>query len=77
MSIWALANAPMYLGGNLTKLDSVGKLLASNDEIITIQQSGKPAKQVLGGEQPIWVSSLGDNAYYLGLFNLHAAPAVV
>jgi alpha-galactosidase len=77
ISIWALANAPLYLGGDLTKMDGVAKQLAGNDEIIAIQQSGKPAKQLLGGEQPVWVSSLGGNTYYVGLFNLNATPAVV
>lgn len=77
VSIWAMANAPMYLGGDLTKIDAVAKQLAGNDEIIAIQQSGRPAKQVLGGEQPVWVSSLGNNNYYVGLFNLNATPAVV
>jgi alpha-galactosidase len=77
VSIWAMANAPMYLGGDLTKIDSVGKQLVSNDEIIAIQQSAKPAKQVLGGEQPVWASNLGDNSYYVGLFNLNATPAIV
>jgi alpha-galactosidase len=77
VSIWAMANAPMYLGGDLTKIDSVGKRLVSNDEVIAIQQSGKPAKQVLGGEQPVWASNLGNNSYYVGLFNLNATPAVI
>ena len=77
ISIWAMANAPMYLGGDLTKIDSPTKQLLSNDEVIAIQQSGKPAKQVLGGEQPVWVSNLGDNTYYVGLFNLNATPAVI
>ena len=77
VSLWAMANAPMYLGGDLTKIDAVGKKLVSNDEVIAIQQSGKPAKQVLGGDQPVWVSSLGNNMYYIGLFNLNATTSVV
>lgn len=77
VSIWALANAPMYLGGDLTKIDSVGKRLTTNDEVIAIQQSSKPARQVLGGEQPVWVSNLGNGTYYVGLFNLNATPATV
>jgi len=77
ISLWAMANAPMYLGGDLTKLDSFGKQLVSNDEMIAVDQSGKPAKQVLGGEQPVWVSSQGSNTYYVALFNLNATPAIV
>ena len=69
-SLWAVANAPMYLGGDLTKLDSFAKGLLSNDEVVAINQSGHPAKQVLGGNQPVWVTSLGNNTYYVAIFNL-------
>ncbi len=77
VSLWAMANAPMYLGGDLTRIDSFGKELVSNDEVIAVNQSGKPAKQVLGGEQPVWVSSLGSRTYYVALFNLNATPSIV
>jgi alpha-galactosidase len=77
ISLWAMANSPMYLGGDLTKIDSFGKELVSNDEVIAVNQSGKPAKQVLGGEQPVWVSNLGNHTYYVALFNLNATPAVM
>lgn len=77
VSLWAMANAPMYLGGDLTQLDSFAKQTLSNDEVIAINQSGKPAKQVLGGNQPVWVTSLGNHTYYVALFNLNATPAVV
>jgi len=77
VSLWAMANAPMYLGGDLTKIDAFGKSLVSNDEVIAVNQSGKPAKQVLGGDLPVWVSSLGHNTYYVAVFNLNATPSVV
>jgi hypothetical protein len=67
----------MYLGGDLTKIDSFGKQLVSNDEIIAVNQSGKPARQVLGGDLPVWVSDLGNHTYYVGVFNLNATPSVV
>ena len=76
LSLWAMANAPMYLGGDLTNLDSFGKNLLSNDEVIAINQSGHPAKQVLGGNQPVWVSSLGNNTYYVAIFNLDDVSTV-
>jgi hypothetical protein len=72
-----MAYAPIYLGVNLSKLDSFARQLLSNDEVIAVDQSGRPAKQVLGGEQPVWVSSLGHNTYYVALFNLNATPAIV
>jgi len=77
VTLWAMANAPMYLGGDLTKIDSFGKSLVSNAEVIAVNQSGKPAKQVLGGYQQVWVSDLGNHNYYVALVNLNATPATV
>jgi alpha-galactosidase len=74
VTLWALANAPMYLGGDLTKLDTFGKQLVSNDDVLAIDQSGKPAKQVLGGDIPVWVTNLGNNNYIVALFNTAGTP---
>jgi alpha-galactosidase len=76
VSLWSLANAPMVLGGDLTKLTSFAKEILSNDEVVAVNQSGHPAKQVLGGYLPVWVSKLNNNTYYVGVFNLNATPAV-
>jgi alpha-galactosidase len=76
-TLWAIANAPMYLGGDLTALDNVGKQLLSNDEVIAVDQSGHPGQQAVGGDTPVWASALGDGAYYLALFNLNAFPSRV
>src|ERR1035437_3176840 len=48
-TLWAMANAPMYLGGDLTTLDDFGKQILTNDEVIAVNQSGHPAKQAVGG----------------------------
>jgi len=77
MTLWAIANAPIYLGGDLTKLDAFGKELATADEVLAVNQSGKPGRQVLGGDLPVWVSDLGDGNYYVALFNMNAIPAAV
>jgi hypothetical protein len=72
LSLWALANAPIYLGGDLTKIDSFGKQLAGNDEVLAVDQSGKPAKQVLDGDIEVWVSRQGDGSAFVGIFNMNA-----
>jgi alpha-galactosidase len=77
MTLWALGNAPLSLGGDLTKLTSFGKKLLTNDEVIGVDQSGHPAKQVNGGFTPVWVSNLGNGTYYVGVFNLNAFPSRV
>jgi alpha-galactosidase len=72
LSLWALVNAPIYLGGDLTKIDSFGQQLATNDEVLAVDQTGKPAKQVLDGDVEVWVSQLGDGSAYVGIFNMNA-----
>lgn len=74
ISLWAMANAPMFLGGDLTALDSTGLQLLTNDEVIAVDQSGHPAKEVAGGFNPVWVSNLDNGNYYVALFNLNDFP---
>jgi alpha-galactosidase len=77
MTLWAMANAPISVGGDLTKLTSYGKSLLFNDEVLAVDQSGHPATQVTGGFTPVWVSNLGNGSYYVALFNLNAFPTSV
>jgi alpha-galactosidase len=77
MTLWSIGNAPLTIGGDLTKLNTFGKTLLTNDEVLAVDQSGHPAKQVNGGFTPVWVSNLGDGSYYVALFNLNAFPTTV
>jgi alpha-galactosidase len=77
ITLWAMADAPIYLGGDLTKLDATGIDLLSNDEVMAVDQSGRPAIQAAGGMTPVWVSDLGDGSFYVALFNLNAFPSPV
>jgi hypothetical protein len=72
LSLWALVNAPIYLGGDLTKIDAFGKKLVTNDEVLAVSQTRKPAKQVLDGDLEVWVSDLGNGEYNVGIFNMNA-----
>lgn len=72
LSLWALVNAPLVVGGDLTAVDSFGKQVLSNDEVLALDLTGKPAKQVLDGDLEVWVSDLGDGTYYVGIFNMNA-----
>lgn len=76
-TLWAMANAPIYLGGDLTNLDNFAKKLLSNDEVIAVDQSGHPARQILGGDTPVWASALDDRTYYVAFFNLNAFSSPV
>ncbi|MFL5236110.1 MAG: alpha-galactosidase D [Rhizomicrobium sp.] len=77
MTLWALANAPLTLGGDLTQLTSFGKQALTNDEVLAVDRSGHPATQITAGFTPVWASSLGNGAYYIALFNLNALPSGV
>ncbi len=72
LSFWALVNAPLIVGGDLTAVDSFGQQLLSNDEALAVDLTGKPAKQVLDGDLEVWVSDLGEGSYYVGIFNMNA-----
>src|SRR5258708_38043635 len=71
ITIWAMANSPMYLGGDLGELDNIAKSAFTNDELIVVDQSGLPAVQVTGGPQPVWMSKQGDGSMYVAVYNLY------
>ena len=72
LSLWSLVNAPLTLGGDLTAIDSFGKQLLTNDEVLAVDRSTKPAVQVLDGGLEVWVSNLGNGNYYVGIFNMNS-----
>ena len=76
-TFWAMANAPLYLGGDLTTLDDAGKRMLSNDEVLAIDRSGHPAIQVRGDDTPVWVMKSDDGTVYVALFNMDAIPVPV
>ena len=77
ITIWAMANSPMYLGGDLTKLDNFAKSAFTNDELIVVDQSGLPAVQVTGGPQPVWMSKQTDGSIYVAVYNLNGLSSKV
>ena len=42
MTFWAIESSPLYLGDDLSTLDSYGLSLITNDEVIAINQAGRP-----------------------------------
>jgi alpha-galactosidase len=77
ITIWAMANSPVYLGGDLTKLDNFAKSAFTNDELIVVDQSGVPAVQVTGGPQPVWMSKQADGSIYVAVYNLNGLSSKV
>jgi alpha-galactosidase len=72
VSMFSLLAAPMLIGCPIEQLDDFTLNLLTNDEVIEINQDplGKPARLISdeNGLQ-IWVKSLEDGSYAVGLFN--------
>jgi alpha-galactosidase len=77
MTLWAMANAPLSIGGDLTRLTVFGKQALTNDEVLAVDRSGHPATQINAGFTQVWASNLGHGASYVALFNLNALPSSV
>ena len=78
MTLWAIEAAPLYAGDDLTKLDSYGLSLLTNDEVIAVDQAGLAAKPVSQStQQQTWYARNKDGSYTVALFNLGDSTATV
>jgi alpha-galactosidase len=78
MTLWAASAAPLYTGDDLTSLDSFGKSLLTNDEVIAIDQAGHPAHPISqSSNQQVWFANNNDGSYTVALFNLGGSSASV
>lgn len=78
MSLWAMSSAQLYTGNDLTNLDAFGLSLLTNDEVIAVNQAGRPAHPVsTATNQQVWYANNGDGSYTVGLFNLDSTAATV
>jgi hypothetical protein len=72
-TLWAIEDAPLFTGDDLTHLDSYGLKLLTNDEVIGVDQAGHPARPVSQAtDQQTWYSRNPDGSYTVALFNLGA-----
>jgi len=75
-TLWAVSAAPMYIGNDMTKLDSYGIELLTNPEVIAVNQAGRPAQPLsTKTNRQVWFSLNPDNSYTVALFNLGQADA--
>ncbi|MCA0753764.1 hypothetical protein KP806_01790 [Paenibacillus sp. N4] len=78
MSFWAISSAQLYTGNDMTKLDDYGLELLTNEEVIAVNQAGRPGHPVsIETEQQVWYANNGDGSYTVGLFNLGSEPETV
>ncbi|SEC02006.1 X2-like carbohydrate binding domain-containing protein [Paenibacillus sp. GP183] len=78
MSLWSMSSAQLYTGNDLTNLDDYGVQLLTNDEVIAVNQAGRPAHPVsMASDKQVWYANNGDGSYTVGLFNLGSSAATV
>lgn len=77
MTLWAMAAAPLYMGDDLTHLDSYGKSLLTNSRVIAVDNSGQAAKQLTGGNSQVWWKKNSNGTYTVAFFNLASATAKI
>ncbi|MFF4752155.1 alpha-galactosidase D [Streptomyces sp. NPDC002514] len=79
MTLWAINKSPLYTGDDLTKLDSYGLSLLTNEEVIAVDQNDSPVARPVTpmGDQQVWGTRNSDGSYTVALFNLGNAPASV
>ena len=78
MTLWAIEAAPLYTGDDLTKLDSYGLSLLTNDQVIAIDQQGIAARPVQAHTPTqVWYTQNKDGSYTVALFNMTDSPATV
>ncbi|MDU0200620.1 X2-like carbohydrate binding domain-containing protein [Paenibacillus sp. MAH-36] len=79
-TLWAASAAQFYTGDDLSNLDAYGLDLLTNDEVIAVNQAGRPVHPVsTSTNQQVWYANNGDGTYTVALFNLgnKAAPVTV
>jgi alpha-galactosidase len=70
--LWNLLAAPLFFGGDMTKLDDFTLGLLTNDEVIEVNQDvlGKQGRRVWkDGTSEVWAKPLEGGALAVGLFN--------
>ena len=78
MTFWAISAAPLYIGNDMTKLDSFGLELLTHEEVIAINQAGRPAQPVsIEGKQQVWYALNDDGSYTVAAFNLGRTEASI
>ena len=78
MTLWAIEDAPLIAGDDLTKLDPYGLSLLTNRDVIAVDQAGTPAPPVSQRtDQQVWYARNADGSYTVALFNLGSTAATV
>lgn len=75
-TFWAVSAVPMYIGNDMTDLDDYGLELLTNDEVIAVNQAGRPAHPVsTATPRQTWFSTNADGSVTVAVFNLGRTDA--
>jgi alpha-galactosidase len=77
ITLWAIARAPLFIGGNLTQMDDAMKSLLTNPGVIAVDQHGTDAHPIVTRYRDTiaWTSQSSDGqTSYLAIFNPGDAP---
>ena len=76
MSLWSIAQSPLMIGADLTKLDAFTLSLLTNDEVIAVNQNSTGNHQLFQHDGFYgWVADVPGSAdKYIALFNTRALP---
>ena len=72
MTLWCIFGAPLMLGAEMTRLDAETLKLLTNRELISLQQHGERARQIMrSDEQAVWTAyDPQQRRTYIAIFNL-------
>ena len=79
MTLWCIFRSPLFMGGNLTKVDDWTRSLLTNREVIALDQQSSGGHQVLGdGKKAVWAAKdTAGRGAYVALFNLSGARQTI
>lgn len=72
VTLWSIARSPLFMGGNLTRMDRWTEGLLENPEVLAVDQHAAHAHQALARDGfVVWLSQpAGGAGWYLAAFNL-------
>ena len=77
MSFWAMASAPLWVGGDIYFMDPTAQAILTNPEVIAVDQAAILPRQVVSGTTPQWAKTLPDGTTAVAVFNLGGSSANV
>ena len=80
MTQWSILAAPLILGTDLTKMDSLTMSVVANHEVIAVNQDplGRQGRRAwVNGSTDIWTKSMADGSIAVALFNRGEAQATI